>query len=211
MRTSVVIVEDQPRLREALVALLGGMPGFAVAGAFGAMEPALAALAGSPADVALIDLGLPGMSGIEGVRRLRQIAPATQVLVLTVHDDDVHVFEAICAGACGYLLKDTPPARIVAAIEELRAGGAPMSPAVARRVVSTFHRVAPREAATILSPRERDVLAALAAGSSYKEVAASLGLAIDTVRFHVRHIYEKLHVHSKSAAVMRAFQRGLLS
>lgn len=211
MRTSVVIVEDQTRLREALAALLGGTPGFAVAGAFGTMEPALAALARAPAHVALIDLGLPGMSGIEGVRRLRQIAPTTKVLVLTVHDDDAHVFEAICAGACGYLLKDTPPARLVAAIEELCTGGAPMSPSVARRVVSAFHRVVPREQAAVLSPRERDVLAELAAGRSYKEAAASLGLAIDTVRFHVRRIYEKLHVHTKSAAVMQACQRGLLS
>ena len=208
--TAVLIIEDQSRLRDALVTLLGGTPGIRVVGSFGSMEPALAALPKVRADVALLDLGLPGMSGIDGVRRLREISPATQALVLTVHDDDAHVFEAICAGASGYLLKDTPPARLVAAIEELRSGGAPMSPSIARAVVGMFHRVAPREPDTHLSAREQEVLALLAAGHSYKTAANELDLAIDTVRFHVRHIYEKLHVHSKSAAVMQAWKRGLL-
>lgn len=206
----VSIVEDQPRLRDALAALLAGTNGIAVVGAFGRMEDALPLAAKLAADVALVDLGLPGMSGVDGVRALRELAPATQVLVLTVHDDDAHVFAAICAGASGYLLKDTPPPRLVAAIAELRAGGAPMSPSIARAVVGMFHRVAPQQSATTLSPRERDVLALLAAGHSYKTAAHELGLGLDTVRFHVRHIYDKLHVHSKSAAVTRAWREGLL-
>jgi DNA-binding NarL/FixJ family response regulator len=175
------------------------------------MEDVLPQIGALAADVALVDLGLPGMSGIEGVRRIRELAPATQVLVLTVHDDDAHVFEAICAGASGYLLKDTPPARLVEAIGELMQGGAPMSPSIARRVVATFHRIAPPAGeATRLSPRELDVLKLLAQGHSYKTAARELALSIDTVRFHVRKIYDKLHVHSKSAAVMAAVRQRIL-
>jgi DNA-binding NarL/FixJ family response regulator len=206
----VLIVEDQARLREALALLIGGTPGLKVAGSHGSIESALPAVARHLADVALVDLGLPGMSGIEGTRRIRAASPSTQVLVLTVHDDDSHVFEAICAGASGYLLKDTPPARLVAAIEELRVGGAPMSPSIARAVVGMFHRVAPGQPVQGLSPRELEVLTLLAAGHSYKTAASELALSLDTVRFHIRHIYDKLHVHSKSAAVMQAWKKGLL-
>jgi DNA-binding NarL/FixJ family response regulator len=208
--TRVLIVEDQARLREALAQLIGGTAGLEVAGSHGSIEEALPELPRMRADVALVDLGLPGMSGIEGTRRIRAASPATLVLVLTVHDDDAHVFEAICAGASGYLLKDTPPPRLLAAIEELRAGGAPMSPSIARSVVGMFHRVLPRTPAEGLSPRELEVLALLAAGHSYKTAARELAVSLDTVRFHIRHIYDKLHVHSKSAAVMQAMKKGLL-
>lgn len=205
-----MIVEDQARLREALAQLVGGAPGLVVIGSHGSIEEALLGFPRQHPDVVLLDLGLPGMSGIEGTRRIRTISPATQVLVLTVHADDEHVFEAICAGAAGYLLKDTPPPRLLAAIEELRAGGAPMSPSIARAVVSMFHRVAPRSPSDGLSPRETEVLALLADGHSYKTAARQLGVSLDTVRFHIRHIYDKLHVHTKSAAVMAAWRRGLL-
>lgn len=207
----VLLVEDQTRLREGLALMIDGTPGLCTAGSFGSMEEALRALAAARPDVAMVDLGLPGMSGIEGVRAIRERAPATHVLILTVHDDDAHVFEAICAGASGYLLKDTPPAQLLEAIAELGAGGAPMSPSIARRVVSTFHRVAPPAPAQRLSPREVEVLDLLAHGHSYKTAAGALGVSIDTVRFHVRHIYDKLHVHSKSAAVRTALQQGLIS
>jgi DNA-binding NarL/FixJ family response regulator len=206
----VLIVEDQSRLRESLVVLIDGTAGLSVVGSFGSMEEALAALGSLRPDVALLDLGLPGMSGIDGVRLIRERSPATQALVLTVHDDDDHVFEAICAGASGYLLKDTPPARLVAAIQELGAGGAPMSPSIARAVVGMFRRVAPQRTGDGLSPRELEVLTLLAAGNSYKTAASELSVSIDTVRFHVRHIYDKLHVHSKSEAVMKAWKQGLL-
>lgn len=209
-RIRVAIIEDQARLRESLALLLAGATNLTVVGRWSSMEEALPAIAPSHADVVLLDLGLPGMSGITGVRRLRELLPAAQVLVLTVHDDDHHVFEAICAGASGYLLKDTPPERLVAAIHELRSGGAPMSPSIARAVVSMFHRVAPQQEAAALSPREREVLALLAAGHSYKTAATELAVSLDTVRFHVRHVYDKLHVHSKSAAVMQAWKQGLL-
>jgi DNA-binding NarL/FixJ family response regulator len=206
----VLIVEDQARLRESLVALIDGTSGLSVVGSFGNMEAALQALGGARPDVALVDLGLPGMSGVDGVRLIRERSPATQALVLTVHDDDDHVFEAICAGASGYLLKDTPPARLVAAIQELGAGGAPMSPSIARAVVGMFRKVAPQPTGEGLSPRELEVLTLLAAGNSYKTAANELSVSIDTVRFHVRHIYDKLHVHSKSEAVMKAWRQGLL-
>jgi DNA-binding NarL/FixJ family response regulator len=207
----VAIVEDQTRTREGLAALIGGSPGLVIAGSFGSMEDALPTLERAPPDILLSDIGLPGMSGIEGVRRLRERAPDVQVLILTVHADDTHVFEAVCAGASGYLLKDTPPARLVEAIRELHAGGAPMSPEIARKVVDTFSRVAPpRKPEHALSPRELELLELFAAGHGYKTAARQLDLSIDTVRFHVRNVYAKLHVHSKSEAVIRALKLGLV-
>jgi DNA-binding NarL/FixJ family response regulator len=207
----VAIVEDQARTRQGLAALLRSTPDLRVVGPFGDMESALAGLDGDPADVVLLDIGLPGMSGIEGVRRLRRLRPSQAILMLTVYGDDDHVFEAICAGACGYLLKDTPPDRLVEAIRELGDGGAPMSPEVARKVVQTFQRVAPaKSAGEALSPRESEVLRLLAEGHSYKTLASHLGLALDTVRFHVRNVYDKLHVHSKSEAVLKAVRSGLV-
>lgn len=207
----VVIVEDQRRTREGLTAEIGHAPGFSVPAAFGSMEEALPSLERDPPDVLLADIGLPGMSGIEGVRRYRALHAEALVLMLSVYGDDEHVFEAICAGACGYLLKDTQPERLLEALRELVAGGAPMTPEIARRVVATFRAVpaAPAQAHG-LSPRELDVLRALSDGHSYKTAAAALGLSIDTVRFHVRHVYAKLHVHSKSEAVLAALRRGLV-
>ncbi len=207
----VAIVEDQPRLREMFGLLIAADASIAGVSRYASMEEALAGLGRAPVDVVLADIGLPGMSGIEGVRRLRALRPETQVLMLTVHDDDEHVFDAIRAGASGYLLKDTPPARVLEAIAEVYAGGAPMTPAIARKVVATFRAAAPAEAVpTILSPREKDVLRLLAEGHSYKTAAVQLGLGLDTVRYHIRHIYEKLHVHSKSEAVLKATRARLL-
>jgi DNA-binding NarL/FixJ family response regulator len=150
------------------------------------------------------------MSGIEGLRRYRSSNPHALTLVLTVFGDDKHVFEAIVAGASGYLLKDTPPERLREAIRELVSGGAPMTPEIARRVVATFWRfpVAPSE--HDLSPRELDVLRALGHGHSYKTAALALDMKIDTVRFHIKSIYAKLHVHSKSEAVIEAIRRGIV-
>ena len=207
----VALVEDQPDTREGLAALLSAADGVEVAGAYGSAEEALPALVVAPPDVALFDLGLPGIGGVEGIRRLHAARPEVPVLVLTVHGDDAHVFDALCAGACGYLLKDASPARLVDAVREVAAGGAPMAPDVARRVLAAFRRVAPRAEPHRLSPRELEVLELLAEGHSYKTAAAELGLGIDTVRFHVRHIYEKLHVHSKSEAVREALRRGIVS
>jgi DNA-binding NarL/FixJ family response regulator len=207
----VAIIEDQTRTREGLATLIGGTRGYRSAGKFGSMEEALTKLEWDPPDIALADIGLPGMSGIEGVRRLKTRYPSLQILMLTVYADNDHIFEAICAGASGYLLKDTPPTKLLDAIRELQDGGAPMSPEIARKVVQMFQRVAPpKETDSQLSAREIDVLKLLADGHVYKTAANELSVSIDTIRFHIRNIYEKLHVHSKSEAVLKAFRNGIL-
>ena len=176
---------------------------------YGTGEEALSRIVADRPDVVLSDLGLPGISGIEVVGRLRELLPNLPILVLTIHGEDQHVFDALCAGACGYLLKDTEPARLLSAIRELHAGGAPMSPEVARRVVWMFQKFAPaRPEQSRLSEREKEVLQLLAEGHSYKTTAEKLFLSVDAIRFHVRNIYEQLHVHSKTEAVTKALKSG---
>ena len=206
-RIRVVLIEDQRRTREGLATLMNGSPGMEVAGQYGSAEEALRHIVDARPDVILSDLGLPGMGGIELVGRLHELLPKTPILVLTVYAEDRHVFEALCNGAVGYLLKDVEPARLLAAIRELRAGGAPMSPEVARRVVLMFQKFAPSKVDQArLSERELEVLQLLAQGHSYKTCADRLAISHDTVRFHVRNIYERLHVHSKSEAVVKALK-----
>ncbi len=207
----VAIVEDETRTRDGLAALVTSTEGLRLVGAWSSMEEALPALERDPPAILLADIGLPGMNGIEGLRRLRAAHPDVLALMLTVHSEDEHVFEAICAGAVGYLLKDTAPERLVEAMRELAAGGAPMSPEIARKVLSLFSRVAPPRASDhLLTEREMEVLRAFTDGHSYKTAARALSLSIDTIRFHVRGIYAKLHVHSKSEAVLLALRKGLL-
>lgn len=207
----ILLVEDVRATREGLTELIAREADLVVALAAASMEEALAARVEPGPDVALLDVRLPGMSGIEGVRALRLRWPAIQALMLTVQEDDASVFEAICAGASGYLLKDTPPDGIARALRELAAGGAPMSPPIARKVVQAFARVAPAPRAECdLTERERELLTLLAEGHGYKTVARELGISVDTVRFHVRNVYAKLHVHSKSEAVSQALRRGLI-
>lgn len=175
------------------------------------MEDALEHIHRSAPDVLLADIGLPGMSGIEGVRRIHGLLPELPILMLTVHGDSDSVFSAVCAGACGYLLKETPPARLLESIRELHEGGAPMSPAIARKVVLTFQKTAPPEQEDVqLSLRQMAILRLLAEGHSYKACAVTLDVGLDTVRSHVRKVYERLHVHSRSEAVWAALQGGLL-
>jgi DNA-binding NarL/FixJ family response regulator len=208
----VALVEDRREIRKGLRTLIHSTPGYTVTGDFRTMEEALAELPANPPAVVLVDIGLPGMSGIEGIRRLREVAPAIQALVLTIYDDDDRVFQAMCAGACGYLLKSTPPARLLEAITEIANGGAPMSPEVARKVVELFRRVQPPEQAGYrLTPQETRLLRMLVDGHSYKTAAAEAGVSINTVSFHIRAIYEKLRVHSKSEAVAKALREGLIS
>jgi len=205
-RIRIVLVEDQARTREALAALISGAPGFEVTGQYGSMEDAIAGIGGAPPDVFLADIGLPGMSGIEGVQLLHQRFPRLSILMLTVHGDDDSIFDAVCAGACGYLLKETEPARLLEAIREVHSGGAPMSPDIARKVVIAFRQARPAaQAEPELSPRQVSILQLLAEGHSYKSCADALDLSVDTVRFHVRRVYERLHVHSRSEAVWKAF------
>ncbi|HTS25587.1 MAG TPA: response regulator transcription factor [Bryobacteraceae bacterium] len=206
----VALVEDQSVTREGLSMLIGGSPGFEICGQYGSMEDAIEPVLAGPPDVLLADIGLPGMSGIEGVRRIHELMPALPILMLTVHGDSDSVFSAVCAGACGYLLKETAPARLLESIRELYEGGAPMSPGIARKVVLMFQKTAPPREDLQLSARQLEILRMLAEGHSYKACAATLDVGIDTVRSHVRKIYERLHVHSRSEAVWKALHGGLL-
>lgn len=207
---TIAIVEDQDQTRRNLREEVELDPELLVVGAWTSMEEALPNLLCSPPDVLLTDIGLPGISGIEGLRRYRAVHPVALVLVLSVFGDDRTVFEAICAGASGYLLKDTPPERMRLAVREVLAGGAPMTPEVARRVLATFRKFPVVPGEHDLSPRELDVLRAFGQGHSYKTAAQALDVRIDTLRFHVKNVYAKLHVHSKSEAVAEALRRGFL-
>jgi DNA-binding NarL/FixJ family response regulator len=207
----VALVEDQSVTREGLSLLIGGSPGFEMCGEYGSMEEAFPGIRSSPPDVLLADIGLPVMSGIEGVRRIHEQWPELPILMLTVQGDSDSVFESVCAGACGYLLKETPPERLIESIRELHSGGAPMSPGIARKVVAMFQKIAPPKQEDLqLSTRQLEILGMLAEGHSYKTCADSLDVGIDTVRSHVRRIYERLHVHSRSEAVWKALHEGLL-
>ncbi len=205
----VALVEDQLVTREGLSLLIGGSPGFRICGQYDSMEHAIELIPGSPPDILLADIGLPGISGIEGVRRIHELMPQLPILMLTVHEDSDSVFSAVCAGACGYLLKETPPARLLESIRELYEGGAPMSPGIARKVVLMFQKTAPPKEDMELSLRQLEILRMLAEGHSYKACATALDVRLDTVRSHVRKIYERLHVHSRSEAVWKALQSGL--
>jgi DNA-binding NarL/FixJ family response regulator len=204
---SIVIVEDDRRIREGLRTLLDGTTGFRCITAWRSMEEALAERWVQLPAVALIDIGLPGMSGIEGLELLRERYPSVTLLVLTVFDDDERIFNALCAGAGGYLLKGTPPARLLESIREVVAGGAPMSPEIARRVVGLFRTVRPPQQSNCnLTPHELRILKLLVDGHSYKSAGHELGIAFHTIAFHVQNIYQKLQVHSKSEAVAKALR-----
>ena len=210
-RIRVVIVEDDRVLRDSLRWLVDGTPGYACSAAYGSLEQAQAAQGGVPPDVVLLDIQLPGMPGTEGVAVLRERWPKAAVLMLTAFDDEDKIFEALCNGATGYLLKRTPPARLLEAIREAHEGGAPMSPEIARKVVELFRRTAPPKALeTALTPQEIHLLRLLAEGQSYLAAGRKLGISINTVRNYIRNTYEKLQVHTKSAAVSKAMRAGLL-
>jgi DNA-binding NarL/FixJ family response regulator len=207
----VAVVEDRKETREGLVLLIGGTEGFRAARSFGSMEQAIAEIGLDPPDVLLVDIGLPLMSGIEGIRRLKDRFPDLVMLVLTVYEDDERIFDALCAGACGYLLKNTPPARLLESLKEAVSGGAPMSPEVARRVVTLFRRFRPPETAEhSLTPHELRLLRLLVEGHNYKTAGALLGVTVNTISFHMRRIYEKLQVHSKSEAVAKALRERIV-
>lgn len=206
----MAIVEDNRQIREGLRFLIDSTPGYCITGAFGSMEEAAPAIGEGNPHVVLMDIGLPGISGVQGIRTLKARHPDWQFLVLSVYDDDHRVFDAMCAGACGYLLKKTPPARLLESIRELADGGAPMSPEIARRVVELFRQARPPAQADYgLTPHEARLLRMLVEGHNYKTAAAELGVSINTVSFHMRKVYEKLQVHSKSEAVAKALRDRL--
>jgi len=191
--------------------LINGTSGFECTGSFRSMEDALAGIDASRPDVILTDIGLPGMNGIEGTRILSARYPDVPILALSVYGDDENVFAAICAGASGYLLKNTPPARLLQALTEVVAGGAPMSPEIARRVITLFRDFRPPERASYrLTPQETELLRLMVDGHHYKTAAREMGISTHTVSFHLKHIYQKLQVHSKSEAVAKALRERLI-
>ena len=210
-RIRVAVIEDTDEIRGGLLSLISGTPGLVCTGAYESMEAALHGIAGSVPDVVLVDLGLPRMSGIEGIPLLKQRHPALALVVLTVYDDDDRIFQAICGGACGYLLKKTPPERLVEGIREAIAGGSPVSPEVARRMIAIFRDFhAPGPSDNELTPHEIRVLRLLVEGHNYTTAAVELGVSVNTVAFHMKRIYEKLHVHSKSEAVAKALRQRIV-
>ena len=207
----VAIVEDRREIREGLGTLINFTEGFECLGKFGSMEEALIRIPQNLPDVVLSDIGLPGMDGIEGIRRLKEKFPQLTILMLSVYEDDERIFDALCAGAVGYLLKKTPPIKLLESLREAMNGGAPMSPEVARRVITLFRDVRPPERVEYdLSPHEIRLLKLLVEGHSYKTAALELKVSVNTISFHLKNIYEKLQVHSKSEAVAKALQHRLI-
>lgn len=202
----IVLYDDVQALRETLAILLSATPGFEVIATFDNCETANIDLSELTPDVVLMDIDMPRMSGIEGVKLIRKFHPDVKIIMLTVFDDNKNVFDAIKFGANGYLLKKTPPAALVEAIKDVHAGGAPMNAAIATQVLKMFAGMSSDGPDYNLSEREKDVLKSLVDGNSYKMVAAELAVSIDTVRTHIRSIYEKLHVNSKSEAVAKALK-----
>jgi DNA-binding NarL/FixJ family response regulator len=207
----VVLIEDQREIREGLQVLIDGTSGYQCAGAFRSLEEALVGIAQLKPGVILLDIGLPGMSGIQGMLLLKERCPNTPILILSVYEDDERIFGALCAGASGYLLKRTPPAQLLESLKEVAQGGAPMSPEVARRVIHLFREFRPPERSDYnLTPHEIRLLQLLAGGHNYKTAAIELGVTVNTIAFHMKHIYEKLHVHSKSEAVAKALRNRIV-
>ena len=210
MPISVSVVEDDELVRESLAILIGGADGFACAGAYSTAEEALQKIPTHQPDVVLMDIHLPAMTGIEAVRRLAQVLPALQIIMLTAYEDDQAVFDSLQAGAAGYLLKRTPHVQILAAIEEVHHGGSPMTSSIARKVVQLARRSSTAQPPNSiglanLSPRETEILSLLAKGYRYKEIADELRINIETVRTHLRRIYQKLQVDSRTDAVVKFF------
>ena len=207
----VAIIEDHREFREYLTALIGGTEGFRCTGSYGSVEMALSKIGGALPDIVLTDIGLPGMSGIEGIRILKERYPQLLLLVQTIHEDDDRVFEALCAGASGYILKKTQPSRLIEGLRDPARGGAPMSPEIASRVIRLFKQIRPPERVDYqLTPHETRLLKLLVEGHNYKTAAAELGVTTSTINFHLQKIYEKLQVHSKTEAVAKALRNRLI-
>lgn len=209
----VAIIEDNNTIRDGLSALINGTQGYNSVGAFGECESFLSKLSTINVDVVLMDIGLPGMSGIDGIAKAKRIKPELNILMLTVYEDSQTVFKALCAGACGYLVKKTPPTRLLEAIKDAYEGGAPMSSLIARQVIDVFKQNQEKQNEsndTALSSREKEVLTSLSDGNNYQEIADRLFISVDTVRHHIKNIYRKLHVHSQSEAVAKAIRKGII-
>jgi DNA-binding NarL/FixJ family response regulator len=201
---TVCIVEDDQRVRESLAVLINGTENVRCTATYSTGEAALVDVARKKPDVVLMDINLPGISGIECVRKLKAQMPKLQILMLTMYEDDDNVFQSLVAGASGYLVKRTSPAELLKAIEEVHSGASPMSGKIARTVVQYFQSLRKAEPrAEYLSPREEEILNLLVKGYRYKEIADALSISFETVRSHLKNIYDKLHVHSRTEAVVK--------
>jgi DNA-binding NarL/FixJ family response regulator len=208
---TVWIIEDHAPFRRTLARVMNAEPDLRCAHDFGACAPALEALAaGDAPDALLLDVGLPGMSGLDAVPLIKELAPRTLVIILTVFEDDEKIFRAICAGACGYLLKTSSAVEIVQSVHEALAGGSPMNPRIARRVLEMFSKLAPKRGDFGLSEREQEILQLMVTGLIKKEIADRLQLSVHTVDTYLRRIYEKLEVNTRTGAVAKALKEGLV-
>lgn len=211
MPIRLIIYEDNQQLRESVSALIGLSQDFFLQGSYGDVTHVDEQVKEHDPEVILMDIDLPGMNGIEAVKRIRTFNPSVYILMLTIFDDNNHVLDAICAGASGYLLKKYLPEKLIEAIHEVRHGGAPMSPGIARLVISRLQQL---PTSTVnryeLTPREKEILSSLSKGNSYKLIAAQLDISIDTVRTHIKHIYDKLQVRSQTEAVSKAINERLV-
>ena len=208
---TIWLVEDNERFRTNIRALINESPGLACVQAIPSCEDALACLESDAApDMILMDIGLPGMDGIEGVKRVRSVAPSIQIIMLTVFDDNDNIFKAICAGASGYLLKTAPPDDIVRSLKEILTGGAPINAQIARKVLGMLTQVAAPKGDYAITAAEKEVLHLLVEGEPKKQIADHLGISFHTVDTHLRNIYAKLQVHSRSGAVAKALKGRLL-
>jgi len=208
MSITVSIVEDVNGTRESLVKLFNGAPGLRCLHSYATGEEALRGIPTDKPDVALVDINLPGISGIECVARLKERLPQLKVLMLTTYEESGLIFDSLRAGASGYLLKNMPPDELLQAVEQVHAGGAPMSMQIARKVVEHFHRIKqPRSDMEQLTPREQEILALLVQGDLYKEIGERLGISLNTVKRHLHAIYEKLHVQSRTEATAKYLRR----
>jgi len=204
MNKKVIVVEDNRGLREQLVQILGSAKDIRCVGAFGSAEEALKEVPARKPDVVLMDIKLPGMSGIECVAELKRMLPALQIIMVTVYEDSERLFRALKAGANGYLVKSGPPSHLLEAVRDVSGGGSPMSSHIARKVVQHFHLLGPSPAeAENLSPREQQVLGLLAEGFIYKEIGDKLKIGVETVRTYVKSICQKMHVRSRIEAVAK--------
>ena len=209
---NVAIIEDNNIIREGLAALINGTEGYRCVGVFPTSEKFLEQIPHVKMDVILMDIGLPGMNGIEAIRKARELNPDLNFLMLTIYEDSEMVFQALCAGACGYLVKKTPPSRLLEAIKDIYDGGSPMSSQIARQVIYEFQKEKnlASDNEYSLSNREKGVLNLLSNGKSYHEIGDQLFISVDTVRHHIRNIYKKLHVHSQSEAVAKAIRKRII-
>ena len=210
---NVAIVEDNDTIREGLSALINGTSGYKSVGLFRDCESFLAKLSSMVVDVVLMDIALPGINGIEGVKQAKLIKPEVDILMLTIYEDSEKVFDALCAGACGYLVKKTPPSKLLDAIKEVFEGGSPMSSQIARQVITAFKEtkdLSTDQQEFELSSREKEVITLLAGGNNYQQIADQLYISVDTVRHHIKNIYKKLHVHTQSEAVAKAIRKKII-